>query len=108
MPTNFVRKTNRQRWSEEAMAKAIEAIREKNFGYQNAAKTFGVPKTTLERRVKGQNKYAIGNKKFLGSKMLTFTPELEKELAIYISNMETMVFVLTSSSVRSIAYQLAV
>ena len=65
------------------MSKAIEAVKEKNFDYLNAAKTFGVPKT-FERCVKGQNKYAIGNKKFLGSKMLTFTPELEKELATYL------------------------
>ena len=58
--------------------------------------------------MKGQNKYAIGNKKLLGSKMLTFTPELEKELTFYISNMETMLFGLTCLSVRSLAYQLAV
>ena len=85
------------------MAKAIEAVREKNFGYLNAAITFGVPKTLLERRVKGQNKYAIGNKKFLGSKILTFTPELEKKWATYVSNVETMFFGLTCSSVRSLA-----
>ena len=55
MPTNYVRKTYRHRWSEEATAKSIEAVREKNFGNLNATKTFGVLKVTLERRVKGQN-----------------------------------------------------
>ena len=49
MLTNSVMKTNQQRWSEKAMAKAIEAVSEKKFGYLNAVKTFGVPKTTLER-----------------------------------------------------------
>ena len=40
--------------------------------------------------------------------MLTFTPEHEKELETFISSMETMLFGLTCSSVRSLAYRLAV
>lgn len=51
MVRNYIRKTDRQAWSTESMANAVEAVVSGNMGYRRAASAFGVPQTTLERRV---------------------------------------------------------
>lgn len=89
------------------MFQALEAIRNGSCGYLKAAKQFGVPKSTLERRFKEKNKYATGHFKTLGSRKLTFPIELEQQLVDYVKNMEGMLFGLTTRSLRSLAYQLA-
>lgn len=52
----YVRKTNRQSWSVDSMAEAIEAMMEKRMGYKKAANTYEIPQTTLEARVKKAKK----------------------------------------------------
>lgn len=108
MPSKYVRKTNRQSWSEEAMTNALEALRNGACGYLKAAKQFNVPKSTLERRFKNKNKQALNSSKQLGSRKLTFSRELEVQLVEYTNNMEVMMYGLTTRSIRSLAYQLAV
>jgi DDE superfamily endonuclease/helix-turn-helix, Psq domain len=108
MPNTYTRKTTRQSWSEESMAQALASVENGSFGYLSASKQFGVPKSTLERRFKGKNKHATGNSKTLGSRKMTFPFNLEQELVAYVKNMEGMLFGLSSRSVRSLAYQLAV
>ncbi|CAH1991973.1 unnamed protein product [Acanthoscelides obtectus] len=39
----------RKKWSEEDMAAAVQAVREKKMGYLKAAKTYNVPRTTVFR-----------------------------------------------------------
>lgn len=39
----------RKHWDEEQMVKAIKMVREKKMGTLKAAKTFNVPRTTLQR-----------------------------------------------------------
>lgn len=103
----YLRKTNRQAWSEEQMSAAIALIESGQCGYMKAAKDCGVPKSTLERRVKGKNKIKKGSLKGLGSRLITFPPELEQELVTYVKNMESMLFGLTATSVRQLAFELA-
>ncbi|GBN44116.1 hypothetical protein AVEN_200743-1 [Araneus ventricosus] len=45
-------KTDRQNWSQESMAGAIQEVLEGNMGYRRASKAYSVPQTTLERKVK--------------------------------------------------------
>ena len=52
MPRNYVRKTNRGKWDEESMGKAIAAMMEGKMGAPKASQEFNVPQTTLERRFK--------------------------------------------------------
>ena len=101
------RKTTRQSWSEEAMAKAIRSVSSGQHGYLKAAKVFSVPKSTLERRVKNLNKKITGHKKGLGSRQLTFSRQMEEQLVDYVKTMESMLFGLTSTDVRRLAFQLA-
>ncbi|KAH0815280.1 uncharacterized protein [Tenebrio molitor] len=108
MPSTYKRKTDRQSWSEEAMSRALEALRNGTCGYLKAAKQFNVPKSTLERRFKNKNKQALDHSKQLGSRKLTFPMELEKQLVDYVKNMEAMLYGRTTRSIRSLAYQIAV
>lgn len=52
MVSKYKRTSNQQEWSSENMKQAIEAIINKEMGWLKASKTFGVPATTLRRRVK--------------------------------------------------------
>lgn len=61
------KKTNRQSWSESAMSEAIQSVTSGKYGYLKASKVFSVPKSTLERRVKGLNKNLTGHEKGLRS-----------------------------------------
>lgn len=48
----YVRKTNRQSWSEESMKGAITEVIEGRMGYLKASRSFGFPQSTLEDRVR--------------------------------------------------------
>jgi len=46
-------KKSRLQWSEEAMSNAFKAVKLEGTGLRQAAREFGVPVTTLIRRVDG-------------------------------------------------------
>ncbi|CAK1600154.1 unnamed protein product [Parnassius mnemosyne] len=52
MVKNYKRKTERGNWSEQCMKNTVDVVSEEKMGYKLAAKTFSVPQTTLERKVK--------------------------------------------------------
>lgn len=54
MVRTYKRKTERQGWTNESMQNAIEAVISGAMGYQKAADSFGVPRSTLVDRVKKQ------------------------------------------------------
>ena len=87
MVRNYVRKTDRGKWSEEQMNNAISAVLEGKMGYYLAARTFEVPQTTLERKVKLARETAglVRHIKVpLGPKATIFSIEEESEIANYI------------------------
>ena len=55
----YIRKTNRQSRSEEAMKLAIMSVIDKVMGYKKASLAYGVPQTNLENRVKSIKKKMI-------------------------------------------------
>lgn len=52
MVKTYKRKTERGSWDELTMKNAINMVIERKMGYIVASKTFSVPQTTLERKVK--------------------------------------------------------
>ncbi|KAK4882505.1 hypothetical protein RN001_005824 [Aquatica leii] len=52
MVRTYVRKTDRQGWSEESMRQAIDEVLQKRMGLRKAALEYHVPQSTLERKVK--------------------------------------------------------
>ena len=106
------RKTTRQSWGERDMKMALQAVRgeisgEQRMGYLSAAMRFNVPKSTLERRNKGQNKIASGSSKFLGNIKSVLPTDLEEELVAHILLMEERGFGLTYVDTRKLAFELA-
>lgn len=89
------------------MKRAIEAIKSESMGYMKASKTYNVPKSTLERRVKDINKIAKCERKGLGSKMNVFCHETESTLVKYILESEQKFFGLSINDLRRMAFQLA-
>ena len=51
MVNHRTRKTKIQSWSQNSMGLAIKSVKDNKMGYLTASKTFGVPTTTLIRRL---------------------------------------------------------
>ena len=77
------------------------------MGFLKASKVYGVPKSTLERRVKDKNLVIKGAEKGLRSRQLTFSPAMEEQLVNYVKKMEAMFYGLTTQEIKCLAYQLA-
>jgi hypothetical protein len=73
-----------------------------------ASKKFGVPRSTLLRRVGKKNHYATGNTKELGSFKCVFNAAQEAVMINHIIKMEERFFGMTAYEVREMAFQLAV
>lgn len=53
MPTTYKRKNEeRAKWSADSLRSAIECVQNRTMGVNEAAKQFGIPKTTLKDRIK--------------------------------------------------------
>ncbi|CAK9832694.1 hypothetical protein ANTRET_LOCUS9486, partial [Anthophora retusa] len=105
----YKKKTNRGEWCKESMKKAISDVLEKKLGYRKASLLYGVPRSTLERRVKEMKEK--GEMKLvtpLGPIQPIFTLEEEEELVRYLKSMEARLFGLNSTELRQLAYQMAV
>nr|XP_022906536.1 uncharacterized protein LOC111418265 [Onthophagus taurus] len=104
MPTKYNRKGTSKRgdWSEESLVNAVKAIKQNEIGVNAAAKAFGIPKTTLKRRLKSNNfsKGSMGKPSLLGT-------ENEKKIAAHIKKLQSHGFTPTRDSVRYMAYYLA-
>lgn len=103
MPRTYVRTTTRGSWDPAAMQRAVEAVTNGDMGAPKAAKTYNVPQTTLERRVK----LGITTAMPLGPKKTVFTAVQEEELVDHILGMEASLHGLTLADVETLAYQFA-
>ncbi|KAJ8972235.1 hypothetical protein NQ317_017559 [Molorchus minor] len=107
----YKRKTNRQSWNADCMRQAVEEVLEGRMGYLKASKVFGVPRTTLEARVKKVKKGVVRRedsaKKGLGYHKPVFSPAQEEQLVQHILSMEARLFGFTLNDLRSLAFQLA-
>lgn len=89
------------------MKKAIEAVRTRGMGYEEAVKIFSVPRSTLKRLVRdSQESLELFVHKPLGRKPI-LPATLEEKLVQYISFMESRYYGFTRMDVRKMAYQLA-
>lgn len=104
MGRNYIRRTNRQSWSQTAMSNAVAAVRTGQMGTLKAAKQFGVPHTTVQRLARQPG----GTVKMrLGSRKPVFPVHMEHELVQNIKEMDRRLFGFTASELRKVAYQYA-
>ena len=88
------------------MQRALGAVRRGDMGINASAASYGVPKTTLLRHLKGQNKFANDDTKFHGG-VTTLPEDLENELVQYCLSMERRFFGIKIDELRRLAYDLA-
>ena len=93
-------------WDVTEMEMALNAMERGDMGLNAAAKFYGIPKATLSRHAKCQNKIANEATKFHGGQP-TLPKELEDELVQHCMNLEAMFFGLTMDELRSSAFDLA-
>lgn len=56
MPNQYIRKSdNRGKWSQDNLTQAIEAVNIRKVSIRHAALEYGVPRKTLEWRLKSKN-----------------------------------------------------
>ena len=89
------------KWSEADMQQAIDEFLKGGVGLRFVARAWRVPKSTLERRVKGK---VAGHKHMLGKKT-AFTEVEETELEEFLLDMARRGFPLTESDIRDLAFQ---
>lgn len=102
MPNQYVRVSDRGKWSQENLTQAIEAVRTRNVSVRQASLEYGVPRKTLERRLKTENftKGPMGPSSVFGI-------DHEKRLVRHILKMQEHCFPLTPKDLRSIAFYFA-
>lgn len=110
MVRNRKRLTDWNSWSLETMTKAVNDVVSGKMGYTKASKKFGVPKSSLVRRVlqKRNNPSSIIMKHKMGCYRCVFTSEQETVIANYIRSLNDQFVGFTAKEVRSFAYDLAV
>jgi DDE superfamily endonuclease len=101
MVRRYQRKSSRGSYSQEAVEKALDAVKN-NMPWNTASVTFGVPRTTLIRRMKVKKVPTS-----LGRFMPVFSDEFHNELVMHVVEMQNRFYGLSIHDLRSIAYELA-
>lgn len=107
MVASNLRAKKRKTWDIEDMKRAVQAVREKSMGTLMAAKTFGVPRTTVQRLAKMEHlsvEQAVQIKLGRGT---VLNRELEETLVRYILEMEAKFYGLTRKDIKRMAFSLA-
>jgi len=91
-------------WSEQRMKMAVEEFQKGAVGLRQLARAWNVPKSTLQRRVKG---IVLGTGHTSGRKCV-FSAEEEQEFGSLLKTLAQRGFPLTAGKVKSLAFQYAV
>lgn len=89
-------------WSEESMLSAMKAFKEDGMPLATAAKTFGVPRNTLRRRVMSN----VEIPKF--GQHTAFSKNTEDELVGHIIKLDNIGYGLTRKELRQLVYRFAI
>ena len=105
MVQNYVRETERSKWLESNLNKAMEEVKKKILSIRKAAAFYNVPKSTLERHVnaKVNNPGTTSLENFKPA----LSPSLENQLVEHAKKLQNMFFGFTSDSLRELAFDIA-
>lgn len=108
MPKFKGRSTNRGNWTETEMKTAVNAVLEDKIDMREAARRYGVPKSTLYDYVKGiREGKELKFKPKLGRFTPTFPEELENALVNHIKKLDSMLMPLTKKEFLETVFKLA-
>ena len=90
MVQNYVRKTERSKWLESSLNKAMKEVKKKNLLIKKAAAFYNVSKSTLERHVNA--KVSNPGTTSLGNFKPAFNPFLKNQLVEHSKKLQDMFF----------------
>lgn len=93
-------------WTEDDMHRALISFRNGDMGFNDCCRTYNIPKPTFNRHLKETNISANGEAKIIG-KQTTLPEDVEKALLDHILLLESLMFGLTITDVRKLAFQIA-
>lgn len=102
MPKVRVRITEKASWSSDSLEKGVQLIEQQGFSIRKAAKTVGIPFSSLQKRYK--NKSNLGPR--LGRSTI-FSSEVENEIANVVKKMANIFYGCTSNQIRKVAFEYA-
>eukprot|EP00102_Acyrthosiphon_pisum_P025390 XP_016662600.1 PREDICTED: uncharacterized protein LOC107884617 [Acyrthosiphon pisum] len=102
MPRTYKRKTTKGNWVPETLVEAVTSIRTNMMSIRKAAKTYNIPFSTLQDRLKTNNfkPAALGRPSI-------FTSQQESEMAKHIINLANLFYGLTPLQLRTVAFEFA-
>lgn len=101
MSRRYERKTLRASWSGEDLEKAMQCVRSKEMGVNEASRNFNIPSRTLRRHlITGRSKVLLGRNP-------VFSNKCEKKLVAHIKKLESVGFAPERKDVKEMAFQLA-
>lgn len=103
MPTEYTRKNDKRvKWSHDSLKNALECVKNGTMGINEAARNFGIPKTTLKDRIRKSDAITsrLGPSSYLGE-------EAEMKLVNHIKKLQQYGFAPDRESVRIWAFKLA-
>ncbi|XP_026323303.1 uncharacterized protein LOC113232741 [Hyposmocoma kahamanoa] len=101
MPRKYQRSTLRASWASEDLEKAMEKVRNKVMGVNEASRTFKIPSRTLRRHLlSGKLKVPLGRNP-------VFSIEHEKKIVAHIKKLEQVGFAPERKDVKEMAFQIA-
>lgn len=104
MVRNYVRKTQKGSYSEDAMQRVLETVQNKEMSIKKASVVFKVPRTSIHSRLKRQGLNPVRN---LGRFKPVFTEKMEMDLSKHIINLEKLFYGLSTTDLRRIAFHFA-
>ncbi|OXU16358.1 hypothetical protein TSAR_013303 [Trichomalopsis sarcophagae] len=108
MVRSYKKKSDRLSWSQDQMLSAVDLIVKEGKCLKNVASQFGVPRSTLQRKVNIVNKNpSTGPDNIFKGFTCTFNAEQEGAFSRKITRMENMLIPLTSIDMRKLAFQFA-
>lgn len=99
MSRSYKRKTTKGNWAAETLVEAVASIRNKTTSIRKAAKTYNIPFSTLQERLKTNNFQPVE----LGRPSI-FTSQQESEMAKHIINLANLFYGLTPLQLRAVAF----
>lgn len=92
-------------WSEDNLQMAVAAYKNGDYGLNECARVYDVPKATIKRHADNKNTFSNTVKSF--GRQATFSVEMEKVIAEHILLFEERFFGFTIKDVRKLAFDVA-
>lgn len=102
MPRNYKRSTNKAAWSVNELNQAIDQLKSGRMSLRQASRSYGIPKTTLQKRSKSN---IISNPN-MGRKTI-FTAEQENDLVDHIITLSKLFHGISVIELRRMVYEYA-